>query len=60
MFSWPNILYPTVATLLAMVFAFLPGLSGITLMALAISSRFIGNRSGRPDLGAFTGGDLHG
>ncbi len=36
-FSWPNILYPTIATLLAMVFAFLPGLSGVTLMALAVS-----------------------
>lgn len=39
-FSWPNILYPTVATLLAMVFAFVPGLSGATLMALAISFTF--------------------
>lgn len=39
-FSWPNILYPTVATLLAMIFAFLPGLSGVTLMALAISLTF--------------------
>jgi putative tricarboxylic transport membrane protein len=36
-FSWPNIIYPTIATMLAMVFAFLPGLSGVTLMALAIS-----------------------
>jgi TctA family transporter len=36
-FSWPNILYPIAATLVAMVFAFLPGLSGATLMALAIS-----------------------
>jgi len=39
-FSWPNILYPTVATLAAMVFAFLPGLSGVTLMALAIPLTF--------------------
>ena len=39
-FSWPNILYPTVATLLAMVFSFLPGLTGITLMALVISLTF--------------------
>lgn len=39
-FSWPNILYPTIATVLAMVFAFLPGLSGVTLMALAISLTF--------------------
>jgi putative tricarboxylic transport membrane protein len=35
-FSWPNLLYPIVGTLLAMVFSFLPGLSGVTLMALAI------------------------
>lgn len=39
-FSWPNILYPTLATLVAMAFAFLPGLSGVTLMALAISLTF--------------------
>jgi TctA family transporter len=39
-FSWPNILYPTVATLLAMVFAFIPGLSSTTLMALVISLTF--------------------
>jgi putative tricarboxylic transport membrane protein len=56
-FSWPNILYPTAATLLAMVFAFLPGLSGVTLMALAISLTF----SWEPIpvlliFGAFTGG----
>jgi putative tricarboxylic transport membrane protein len=56
-FSWPNILYPTVATLLAMVFAFLPGLSGITLMALAISLTF--HWEPLPVVlifGAFTGG----
>lgn len=35
-FSWPNILYPIMGTLLAMVFATLPGVSGVTLMALAI------------------------
>ena len=35
-FSWPNILYPVAGTLLAMVVAFLPGLSGVTLMALVI------------------------
>ena len=35
-FSWPNILYPVSGTLLAMVVAFLPGVSGATLMALAI------------------------
>jgi len=34
--AWPNILYPIAGTLLAMVFSFLPGLSGVTLMALAI------------------------
>ena len=34
--SWPNILYPIAATLLAMTVAFLPGVSGVTLMALAI------------------------
>jgi putative tricarboxylic transport membrane protein len=36
-FSWPNIIYPIIGTLLAMVFAFIPGISGFTLMALAIS-----------------------
>jgi len=35
-FSWPNILYPVLGTLVAMVVSFLPGLSGIMLMALAI------------------------
>ena len=35
-FSWPNILYPLVATLIAMCFSLVPGLSGATLMALAI------------------------
>ena len=35
-FSWPNILYPIAGTLLAMVFSVLPGISGVTLMALAI------------------------
>lgn len=34
--SWPNILYPIVGTLLAMIIAVLPGLSGVTLMVLAI------------------------
>lgn len=34
--AWPNILYPIIATLLAMCVAFLPGVSGATLMALAI------------------------
>jgi putative tricarboxylic transport membrane protein len=39
-FSWPNILYPVAGTLVAMVVALLPGLSGATLMALAISLTF--------------------
>jgi putative tricarboxylic transport membrane protein len=34
--SWPNVLYPIIGTLLAMVVAVLPGLSGVTLMVLAI------------------------
>lgn len=56
-FSWPNILYPTAATLLAMLFAFLPGVGSVTLMALAISLTF----SWDPlhvmlIFGAFTGG----
>lgn len=39
-FSWPNVLYPIIGTLLAMVFAVLPGVSGVTLMALAIPLTF--------------------
>jgi TctA family transporter len=39
-FSWPNILYPVVGTLAAMCFALLPGLTGATLMALAIPFTF--------------------
>jgi TctA family transporter len=35
-FAWPNILYPLAGTLLAMAFSLLPGISGVTLMALAI------------------------
>ena len=35
-FSWPNIIYPIAGTLLAMMFSVLPGVSGVTLMALAI------------------------
>ena len=34
--AWPNIIYPIAGTLVAMVVALLPGLSGTTLMALAI------------------------
>jgi len=55
--SWPNILYPVIGTLLAMAFAFVPGLSGVTLMALAIS--FTLNWEPLPILlvfGAFIGG----
>jgi len=36
LFSWPYIIYPIAGTILAMVFSFLPGLNGATLMALAI------------------------
>jgi TctA family transporter len=39
-FSWPNILYPLIGTFLAMLFAVLPGVSGITLMVLAIPLTF--------------------
>jgi putative tricarboxylic transport membrane protein len=39
-FSWPNILYPIIGTLLAMVVSFLPGVSGVTLMALALPLTF--------------------
>jgi TctA family transporter len=39
-FSWPNILYPVCATLITMVVAFLPGISGVTIMALALSLTF--------------------
>lgn len=35
-FSWPNVLYPLAGTLLAMVISLVPGVSGVTLMALAI------------------------
>lgn len=38
--AWPNILYPVAGTLLAMVFSFLPGVGGATLMALAIPWTF--------------------
>ncbi len=34
--SWPNILYPVAGTLLAMIVATIPGLSGVTLMALVL------------------------
>ncbi len=39
-FAWPNILYPVAGTLLAMIFAIVPGLTGATLMALAIPLTF--------------------
>ncbi len=38
--AWPNILYPVAGTLLAMVFSFLPGIGGVTLMALAVPWTF--------------------
>ncbi len=38
--AWPNILYPIVGTLIAMGFAFMPGVGGSTLMALAIPLTF--------------------
>lgn len=38
--SWPNILYPVVGTIAAMAFAVLPGISGITLMALVVPLTF--------------------
>ena len=38
--SWPNVLYPVLGTLLAMAFSVMPGLSGVTLMALAIPLTF--------------------
>ena len=38
--AWPNFLYPLAGTLAAMIFAVLPGISGITLMALAVPLTF--------------------
>ena len=34
--TWPNILYPVVGTLAAMMTSFLPGANGLTLMAVAL------------------------
>jgi TctA family transporter len=34
--AWPNIVYPVAGTLAAMLVAFIPGISGATLMALVI------------------------
>ena len=49
--SWPNILYPIAGTLLAMMVAFLPGISGVTLMALAVPVHAdVGAAAGRADL----------
>ena len=56
-FSWPYILYPVAGTLLAMVFAALPGISGVTLMALAMP--FVYEMEPVPAMllfGAFVGG----
>lgn len=56
-FTWPNILYPVIGTLLAMVIAFMPGLSGFTLMALAIPFTLTWDRLPIMLLfGAFVGG----
>lgn len=38
--AWPNILYPVAGTLVAMLVALLPGVSGAALMALAIPLTF--------------------
>lgn len=35
-FSWPNLLYPIIGTLLSMVFALVPGVTGVAVMAIAI------------------------
>lgn len=35
-FSWPNMIYPIVGTLLAMVVSALPGISGVALMAIVL------------------------
>lgn len=39
-FSWPNVCYPIVGTLLSMLVAVMPGLGGSALMALAIPFTF--------------------
>jgi putative tricarboxylic transport membrane protein len=36
LFSWPNLIYPLVGMFLSMTFSLFPGLTGATLMALAI------------------------
>lgn len=38
--SWPNILYPLVGTVGAMIVSFLPGVSGVTLMAILLPLTF--------------------
>jgi len=38
--SWPNVLYPVGGTLLAMAVSFVPGIGGVTIMALAIPWTF--------------------
>jgi len=35
-FSWPNVLYPIIGTLISMVFALVPGVTGVAVMAVAI------------------------
>ena len=57
LFSWPYILYPIVGTLVSMLFSGLPGVGGVTLMALALP--FVYEMEPTPVLllfGSFVGG----
>lgn len=56
-FSWPNVLYPVGATLLCMFVSLVPGIGGMTLMALAIPFTIFWEREHVALLfGAFMGG----
>lgn len=56
-FSWPNVLYPVAGTLVSMLFALLPGLTGATLIAIAIPlTLFWDPLPAMLVLGAFLGG----
>ncbi|HKJ24306.1 MAG TPA: tripartite tricarboxylate transporter permease [Myxococcota bacterium] len=56
-FSWPNVLYPVGATLLCMFVSLVPGIGGMTLMALAIPFTLFWDREHVALLfGAFMGG----
>lgn len=56
-FSWPNVLYPVVATLVCMFVSLVPGIGGMTLMALAIPFTLFWDREHVALLfGAFMGG----